>query len=78
MVNIESGMENETKSSVKDENYEISYSNEEHEQKSWSNQDKLIGENYKEKIMSLLNKEFVQVGLQHYLFYVINNHDELY
>lgn len=78
MVNIETGTENETKSSVKDENYEISYSNEEHEQKSWTNQDKLIGENYKEKIMSLLNKEFVQVGLQHYLFYVINNHDELY
>lgn len=54
-----------TKSSVSDEKYGIFYSDDEYNQVLSNNQSevKLMDENYKEKIMSWLNQEFVQVYL---------------
>eukprot|EP00102_Acyrthosiphon_pisum_P020917 XP_016658127.1 PREDICTED: uncharacterized protein LOC100571197 [Acyrthosiphon pisum] len=61
-VGLETSDEEITKSTVKDEKYGISYSDEDIDTDSPSNrpETKLLDENYKEKIISLLNKEFVQ------------------
>ncbi|XP_025202203.1 uncharacterized protein LOC112599497 [Melanaphis sacchari] len=61
-VSLETPEEEITKSTVKDEKYDISYSDNDIDTDSWSNrpETKLLDENYKEKIISLLNKEFVQ------------------
>lgn len=63
-VGLETSDEEITKSTVKDEKYGVSYSDEDFDTDSSSNQPetKLLDENYKEKIMFLLNKEFVQVN----------------
>jgi len=63
-VSLETSDEEITKSTVKDEKYGISYSDEDIDTDSPSNrpETKLLDENYKEKIISLLNKEFVQVN----------------
>jgi len=62
-VNLEKRAEEVTKSTAKDEKYGISYADDENNQECWNNQAecKLADENYREKLMSLLNKEFVQV-----------------
>lgn len=62
-VSLETPDEKITKSTVKDEKYGISYSDDDIDTDSYSNRPevKLLDENYKEKIISLLNKEFVQV-----------------
>ncbi|CAH1731486.1 unnamed protein product [Aphis gossypii] len=61
-VSLETPDEKITKSTVKDEKYGISYSDDDIDTDSYSNRPeaKLLDENYKEKIISLLNKEFVQ------------------
>jgi len=63
-VGLETSDEEITKSTVKDEKYGISYSDEDIDTDSPSNspETKLLDENYKEKTISLLNKEFVQVN----------------
>jgi len=63
-VGLETYDEEITKSTVKDEKYGLSYSDEDIDTDSASNrpETKLLDENYKEKIISLLNKEFVQVN----------------
>jgi len=63
-VGLETSDEKITKSTVKDEEYGLSYSDEDIDTDSSSNrlETKLLDENYKEKIISLLNKEFVQVN----------------
>lgn len=62
-VSLETPTAEMIKSTVKDEKYGISYSDDENNQSSLNNQPeaKLVDENYKEKIMSMLNKDFVQV-----------------
>lgn len=62
-VSLEKRAEETTKLTIKDEKYGISYGDDEINQESWNNQveAKLVDENYKEKLMSLLNKEFIQV-----------------
>lgn len=63
-MGLETSDEEITKSTVKDEKYGVSYSDEDIDTESSSNrpETKLLDENYKEKIISLLNKEFVQVN----------------
>jgi len=63
-VGLETSDEEITKSTDKDEKYGVSYSDEDIDTESSSNRPdaKLLDENYKEKIISLLNKEFVQVN----------------
>lgn len=63
-VSLETPDEKITMSTVKDEKYGISYSDDDIDTDSYSNRQeaKLLDENYKEKIISLLNKEFVQVN----------------
>lgn len=62
-VSLEKRTGETTRSIIKDEKYGISYGDDENNQESWNHQAecKLVDENYREKIMSLLNKEFVQV-----------------
>jgi len=62
-VSLQTSPEEMTKSTVEHENYGISWSDDENNHESWNNQPKtkLVDENYKEKIMFLLNKEFIQV-----------------
>lgn len=62
-VNIEETAEESSKSTVKDEKYGISYSDYGNSRESRSNEpeEKIVDENYKEKLVALLNKEFVQV-----------------
>ncbi|XP_060848211.1 dynein axonemal intermediate chain 3-like isoform X2 [Rhopalosiphum padi] len=61
-VSLETSDDEITKSTAKDEKYGVSYSDDDIDTDSWSNrpETKLLDENYKEKIISLLNKEFVQ------------------
>lgn len=63
-MGLETSDEEITKSTVKDEEYGVSYSDEDIDTDFSSNrpETKLLDENYKEKIISLLNKEFVQVN----------------
>jgi len=63
-VSLETSDDEITKSTAKDEKYGVSYSDDDIDTDSWSNrpETKLLDENYKEKIISLLNKEFVQVN----------------
>lgn len=54
-----------TKSTVKYEKYGISYSDDENNQETLSDQPEvyhLVDENYDEKIINLLNKEYIRVG----------------
>lgn len=72
IVSLETSSEDLTKSeSVIEEKYGISYSDNDNDHESWNKlpEAKLVDENYKEKIMSLLNKEFVQVYFIKYLFW---------
>lgn len=66
-VSLETPAEEITKSTVKDEKYGISYSDDDNNQEFLDNQPevKLVDENYKEKIISMLNKEFVQVCIDY-------------
>lgn len=61
-VNIEETAEESSKSTVKDD-IGISYSDYGNSRESRSNEpeEKIVDENYKEKLVALLNKEFVQV-----------------
>lgn len=64
-VSLETSVGEITKSTVKYEKYGISYSDDENNEDSLSDQPEvyeLVDENYDEKITSLLNKECVQVG----------------
>jgi len=58
-----------SKSTAEHEKYGISYSDDENNEDCWYSQAKakVVDENYNEKIVSLLNKEFVQVK------YICNN-----
>jgi len=73
-VGLKTSDEEITKSTVKDEKYGISYSDDDVDTDSRSNrpETKLLDENYREKIISLLNKEFVQVN-QYIIKENINN-----
>lgn len=48
---------------LKNQHFSISYSEDEDDQDNWNKQPKvkILDENYDEKLMSFLNKEFVQV-----------------
>lgn len=76
-VNLEPSAEEMTKSTVKDDEYGISFSDDENNSGLRNNQpeSKLVVENYKEKIISLLNNEFVQVYifLNNNLVFIINH-----
>lgn len=62
-MGLETSEEEMTKSTDKDEKYGISYSDEDIDTDTSNNrpETKILVENYKEKIISMLNKEFVQV-----------------
>lgn len=70
-VNLDERPAETNTSSIKDKNYGISYSDDDNIQECWNNQTeaKLVDENYKEKLMALLNKEFVQVKYFTLLFW---------
>lgn len=74
-VSLETPAEEMTKSTVKDEKYGISYSDDDNNQEFLDNQPeiKLVDENYKEKIMSMLNKKFVQVCIDYCLNTTFDN-----
>lgn len=64
LVSLETPAEEMARSTDKDEKYGISYTTDnDNNQEFLENQPeiKLVDENYKEKIISMLNKEFIQV-----------------
>lgn len=69
-VNLEPPAEDTTKSTVRDEKYDVSYGDDENNQDLWSNQpeSKFVNNNYKENIISLLNNEFIQVFIINHRF----------
>lgn len=66
---IQTPVEEITKPTVKHKKYDIVSSD--NEKSPWDNQLNLVDLNYNEKIMSLLNKEFVQVYI-YFFFYFFN------
>lgn len=62
-VSLKNSSKEVIESTIGDKNYDNLYSDNRNDQESLNDQlgTKLIDENYKEKIIELLNKEFVQV-----------------